>query len=576
MTVKILILDRTYSSWSFINPEDYSEIQIESNNQLQQINPIKSQLFSNDIFTIKSNAIDMVYSPVRTHQILAGVLLISENKTYGRTDNKKRVLYKCIPDDKHLPAFLVPYDICIEFTKSRPNKYVVFKFEKWTTGSHPQGLLVETLGNVDVLPVFYEYQLYCKSLHASLTEFTNQTKKTLSKQSIDAYIEQIENNPHFNIEDRSSEHIFTIDPINSLDFDDGLSIMPLTESTSKVSVYIANVFVWLETLGLWNSLSKRVATIYLPDRRRPMLPTILSDSLCSLQSGCKRFAFVLDMTIDNTTGKIAEESIVFKNAVIRVAKNYCYEEHALIYNKQYNQLLELSQKMDRSVKNSHDLVTFWMIQMNTLCGVEMSRRNIGIFRSAAFTNSSGQNQCNSTAISQDTNRVIQNWNNASGQYVLYDSALVHIHEIMNTQSYIHITSPIRRLVDLLNQIWFFTTVPNMTVSQESRAFLKDWNGKMEYINTAMRSIRKIQTDCLVLFRCFDDPTIMERTHRGVVFDKLVKNNGSLSYMVYLEDLKLLSRIVTHTDIENGASAEFKLFLFEGEAETKKKIRLQIL
>ena len=34
---------------------------------------------------------------------------------------------------------------------------------------------------------------------------------------------------------------------------------------------------------LWRSFTKRVSTIYLPDKKRPMLPTILSDCLCSLQ-----------------------------------------------------------------------------------------------------------------------------------------------------------------------------------------------------------------------------------------------------------------------------------------------------
>ena len=30
-------------------------------------------------------------------------------------------------------------------------------------------------------------------------------------------------------------------------------------------------------LNIWESFSRRVSTIYLPDRKRPMLPTILSD-----------------------------------------------------------------------------------------------------------------------------------------------------------------------------------------------------------------------------------------------------------------------------------------------------------
>ena len=79
---------------------------------------------------------------------------------------------------------------------------------------------------------------------------------------------------------------------------DGFGIEKM-ENYWCVSIYIANVFLWLETLGLWKSLSSRVSTIYLPDRKRPMLPTILSDNLCSLQENQTRFAFALDVVLDD-------------------------------------------------------------------------------------------------------------------------------------------------------------------------------------------------------------------------------------------------------------------------------------
>jgi exoribonuclease R len=103
---------------------------------------------------------------------LPGILMLDNNKTFGRTENKKRLLYKCIPDDKHLPAFLIPYEIQMGFSKVNKNKYVIFKFDSWKD-KHPQGILVQTLGNVDNIEIFYEYQLYCKSLHHSISKFIN-------------------------------------------------------------------------------------------------------------------------------------------------------------------------------------------------------------------------------------------------------------------------------------------------------------------------------------------------------------------------------------------------------------------
>jgi hypothetical protein len=82
---------------------------------------------------------------------------------------------------------------------------------------------------------------------------------------------------------------------------------------------------------------------------------------------------------------------------------------------------------------------------------------------------------------------------------------------------------------------------------------------MEYINTAMRSIRKVQTDCELMNRCFNTPDIMNIEHTGVLFDKIVRNDGRINYMVYLEDLKLLSRISTTIDLSNYSISRFKLF-----------------
>jgi exoribonuclease R len=552
---------------------------------LESINPIKDKMFSQDVFSIvngkdSSYQIESIYSPVKLHQLLAGVLVLADNKTLGRTDNKKRLLYKCLPDDKHLPAFLIPYNIQIGFSKVKTNKYVVFRFDKWTD-THPQGMLVETLGDVDNLEAFYEYQLYCKSLHISIKDFTNKAVKTLDNKPSDEHINAIMTNPNFAVEDRRSEYVFTIDPHGSLDFDDGFSIEQRPDGKWTISVYIANVYFWLETLGLWDSFSKRVATIYLPDRRRPMLPTILSDALCSLQQNHSRFAFVMDVVVDND-GKLCRECpIEYKNALIKVSKNYAYEESRMINGDiKYKQLFDLSTKMDRSIKNSHDLVSQWMIFMNTKCGVEMYSRRIGIFRSAAFTKpvDNNNNNTNNNNLHDETQRIIQSWNNTSGQYVLFEEGIQINHEIMDTQSYIHITSPIRRLVDLLNQMMMFIDLGLVEqISPSAKSFMDNWTGQMEYLNTSMRSIRKIQTDCFVLHRCFGEPDIMNQTHEGVVFDKIVKNDGTISCMVYLEKLKILSRINVRqpSTVSNYERVKCKLFLFESEDKTTKKIRLQL-
>lgn len=599
--VKIFVTDRNYNEWSFLDAETNQPV---NHPELKMIQPLEHKLFSRDIFTVSMTnnvpTTHITHSYIKSCTNIAGVLMLENNKTFGRTANKKRLLYKCIPDDVHLPVFLIPYDVKVGFSKVQKNKYVVFRFDNWTD-KHPYGLLTETLGDIDNLEVFYEYQLYCKSLHSSLTEFTNKTRLSLNDKTNAEYVEHILQNPAFGIQDCRDKYVFTIDPPNSLDFDDGFCVEEYKGPNGvpdfiKVTVYIANVFLWLETLGLWNSFSRRVATIYLPDKRRPMLPTILSDILCSLQQDQPRFALAMEFCID-LDGKLLEKSLVYKNVLISVNKNYTYEEPALVEkDKKYKQLLDISQKMDRNVKNSHDLVAHWMVCMNTHTGLHMAKEKVGIFRSALFVNSNLRTDAAiMTNLKEDTVRVIRTWNNTIGQYVLFDKDAVLDHEMMSIQSfkkdlninkymepkivksYIHITSPIRRLVDLLNQIILFKQ-NNLVkcMSQDAILFLKYWTDQIDYINTATRSIRKIQTDCDVLNRCYCNPEIMEQEHDGIVFDKITKNDGCINYMVYLEKLKMLSRITTHIDVPDYSHNRFKMFLFEDEDKVKKKIRLQLL
>jgi hypothetical protein len=106
--------------------------------------------------------------------------------------------------------------------------------------------------------------------------------------------------------------------------------------------------------------------------------------------------------------------------------------------------------------------------------------------------------------------------------------------------------------------------------------LLDWLEKLDYINGSMRSIRKVQTDCEVVNRCFTNPDIMKIEYTGIVFDKMKKSDNIYSYMIYLEDIKLLSRIICRTDVPNYSKNKFKLYLFEDEDKIKNKIRLHMV
>jgi exoribonuclease R len=565
---KVHIHDRAYSGWSF-----YDILNYQVNNL--DVDPAKFKLFSNDVFSVDdSRVVKIEHSSVRVVASIPGVLVLKSNKTYGRKNGK--LLYKCIPDDMRLPSFLIPYEMKnVGFSKVFMNMYVTFSYTEWND-KHPHGVLNQIIGNVDVLDNFYEYQLYCKSLNASIQKFTKDTSKALKTKSHDAFIENI-SKKYPSIEDRTNQSdwkIFTIDPPGSADYDDAFSIKDMGEGRHHLSIYIANVTIWMDVLNLWESFSRRISTIYLPDRKRPMLPTILSDCLCSLQQNNTRIAFVMDIIIEEDEIK----NIDYKNCMIRVTKNYTYEEPKLLENPDYNYLFDVTKRLSKkfkyisNVKNSHDLVCYLMILMNFHCAKELMKNKNGIFRSTIMKKeiSIPEN------VPEDVSKHIKIWNSASGQYIDGSEVSVNTrHEILEVDAYIHITSPIRRLVDLLNIIKFQQNTSMVSLSENASKFYDNWINELEYINVTMRAIRKVQCDCSLLDLCTNNPEVMEKIYDGYAFDKIHRNDGLYQYIVYLPELKLASRITLRENIENYQKCSFKLYLFFDEDNFKKKIRLQM-
>jgi len=583
MTIyKIHVNNRDYSSWEIYDANQFTKL------DNIQIDPIESKLLSNDVFTIdKKNNVSILHSTIRSGPSIPGVLILAGNKTYGRQNkaqdgktytkknSEQKLLYKCIPDDMRLPTFLVPYAFkSLGFSKVFKNLYVTISFDNWN-GKHPMGKLDNVIGSVDVLDNFYEYQLYCKSLNASIQKFQKDTSKALESKCPENIIENIKTK-YPEIQDRTNSdfwHIITIDPHHSLDFDDGFSLIDCEDGIQQLSIYISNVTIWMDVLNLWDSFSRRISTIYLPDKKRPMLPTILSDCLCSLQENVTRVAFVMDLYIKN--GEILR--IQHANCLIKVYKNYCYEEPRLLADCKYHHILEaaksLSPKysyMDR-IKNSHDLVCYLMIMMNYNCAKDLIQHKSGIFRSTIIT----REVKIPSHVPEETAKYIKIWNSAMGQYIDGSEIADTRHEFMNMEAYIHITSPIRRLVDLLNMIKFQQVNHIIQLSEKSNNFYEKWLNDLEYINTTMRSIRKVQCDSTMLDLCNNSPEIMDKIYDGFLFDKIYRNDGLFQFIVFLPELKLSSRITCRENFDNFESKKFKLFLFNNEDKFKKKIRLNI-
>jgi exoribonuclease R len=547
---QLIVENRQFAFYHFdsIEPE-------RSNPRLNALSIDTHKLFSNDVL---DNTGDLIYSYIRAGELIPGVLILNGNRTYGKNETGKRALYKCIPDNRELPPFLVPYELKLGFSKDIKNKYVVIKYDQWDD-KHPRGILTETIGDVNVTSAYYEYRLYCRNIHDSISEFTSKVRElTKDREGVHT---AIRSDTRFHIESRLDVPVYSIDPEGCTDIDDAFSIQPLIgEPGYKISIYIANVYVWIETLGLWDCIANRVSTIYLPDKRRTMLPTILSENLCSLLKHQSRFAFCMDVFVNPDGGILREPE--FSNVEISLHSNFAYDEPRLLSNPNCKAFLDITRKMDPTIGDTHELIEYWMIYMNSRCGERLALAKEGIFRTATINENTTNKLRN----------IIRNWNDVNCKYSIYSDGADISHQVLNIGAYVHITSPIRRLVDLLNQTMFIHCMGICEISPAAERFTENWKQKIKYINDKTKSIRKTQSECELMTLPADT---FKREHNGVVFGKKLLDNDIYQYSIYVENLKTFGKIKTNIDLPDYSEAKFKLYYFGDEYDSKRKLKFLI-
>lgn len=116
----------------------------------------------------------------------------------------------------------------------------------------------------------------------------------------------------------------TIDPETAKDFDDAISIEKLENGSIRLWVHIADVPSYVTPSShLDLEARKRGNSTYFPSHCVPMLPTELSDELCSLKPNVLRLAITTEIDFDSS-GQIIGHKIY--RSVIRSNRRLSYEE----------------------------------------------------------------------------------------------------------------------------------------------------------------------------------------------------------------------------------------------------------
>lgn len=125
-------------------------------------------------------------------------------------------------------------------------------------------------------------------------------------------------------DDITGEVVITIDPVDAKDFDDAISLRKDVDGNWVLGIHIADVsaFIPMDS-ALDVEARQRGNSVYLPGKVLPMLPEVLSNGICSLQPGQKRFAKSVYITYDDEGNILGRE---FANSVIRSTARLTYQE----------------------------------------------------------------------------------------------------------------------------------------------------------------------------------------------------------------------------------------------------------
>uniref|UniRef100_A0A7C9EB15 DIS3-like exonuclease 2 n=1 Tax=Opuntia streptacantha TaxID=393608 RepID=A0A7C9EB15_OPUST len=198
------------------------------------------------------------------------------------------------PTDPKFPKMIVPVESLPTDIKKRldagdvsiENELVAARIDCWTEeSSMPQACVMHSFGRGGEVEPRIASILFENAICSS--EF--------SPDSLSCLPDELWQVPQRELECRKDIRdlcVFTIDPSTATDLDDALSVEKLSSGVYRVGVHIADVsyFVRPDT-ALDVEARVRSTSIYMLQRKLPMLPPLLSEKLGSLNPGVERLAF---------------------------------------------------------------------------------------------------------------------------------------------------------------------------------------------------------------------------------------------------------------------------------------------
>jgi len=270
-------------------------------------------------------------------------------------------------------------------------------------------------------------------------------------------------------------YTFTIDSNFTTDFDDALSFTPDKTGGGQLGIHITDAAALLpKESALDLEARSRGCSIYLPDTRIPMLPPTISENILSLREGITKPALSCLIKL-NSEGKILNWRLTRSTLKVDHCLTYDKVDKSLITDQRFNALYILTQ----SIRNQRTLTGAYYLPLpEIIIGVD---ENSQVWIKRIDHNDPSRNMVAETAIlanqlkarflveqdipalfriqaptrepliTNDPNNLYLHFKQRRLLNRVVLSVEPGLHAMLGIIPYTHVTSPIRRYLDLIMQ-----------------------------------------------------------------------------------------------------------------------------
>ena len=213
-----------------------------------------------------------------------------------------------------------------------------------------------------------------------------------------------------------------------------------------------------------------------------------------------------------------------------------------------------------------------MLFMNHIAAQKLKEMKTGIFRNKKIAHFSCSN------IDKEDKQFIESWNGESAEYTLYQNHSRHDLIMGGIDCYTHITSPIRRVIDLLNMTTILGQLKIVEFNMPACVYIENQYTNLKIINENMKKIGRVQSDCALLhYINNNEHDVKYDSLSGIIIEKSdYKKTDEFEYTIFINKLRFLSKIKSVKDLSLYSKHEFTVHTFIDEANLRKKFRLHLI